>query len=79
LLFFHLIAAQNLEPSLHQKFFMLLSYIKLYLKNGARKFGEVNAIFIFSVMLTWPMNTTSHISKKKKRKIKFNDTKDWFE
>jgi hypothetical protein len=42
--FFHVIAAQNLGPSLHQQLFMLLSYIKLHLKNEGRKIGEVNTI-----------------------------------
>jgi hypothetical protein len=42
--FFHVISAQNLEPSLHQQLFMLLSYVKLYLKNEGRKIGEVSAI-----------------------------------
>jgi hypothetical protein len=40
----HVIAAQNLGPSLHQQLFMLISYLKLYLKNEGRKIGEVNTI-----------------------------------
>jgi hypothetical protein len=52
---------------------MLLSYIKLYLKNEGRKIGEVNAICHAN------MAHEHYEPHFKKEKRKCNDTQEWFE